>query len=251
MMKFPTHALLTRANRFRFIGLILLLLFFTARSSTQSFKVPFTQFTLDNGLRVVLSEDHSAPVVAVAVYYDVGSRNEVKGRSGFAHLFEHMMFQGSENVGKAQHFQYVENNGGVLNGSFPTTHGEANLHWADGGRVVFLSYQDGWPHLYSLPASGGQPLLLTPGDFMAEHIALSTDRRSLVFAANAGSTPDDLHRRHVVRVPVDKAAVEVLTPGSGLEWSPVVTGDGQWVAYIAAGAQRPPLPAVRPSAGVR
>ena len=83
----------------------------------QSFKVPFTQFTLDNGLRVVLSEDHSAPVVAVAVYYDVGSRNEVKGRSGFAHLFEHMMFQGSENVGKAQHFQYVENNGGVLNGS--------------------------------------------------------------------------------------------------------------------------------------
>src|SRR6185503_691533 len=117
MMKFPTHALLTRANRFRFIGLILLLLFFTARSSTQSFKVPLTQFTLDNGLRVVLSEDHSAPVVAVAVYYDVGSRNEVKGRSGFAHLFEHMMFQGSENVGKAQHFQYVENNGGVLNGS--------------------------------------------------------------------------------------------------------------------------------------
>ena len=83
----------------------------------QSFKVPFTQFHLDNGLRVVLSEDHSAPVVAVAVYYDVGSRNEVKGRSGFAHLFEHMMFQGSENVGKAQHFQYVENNGGVLNGS--------------------------------------------------------------------------------------------------------------------------------------
>src|SRR5678815_2620435 len=83
----------------------------------QSFKVPFTQFRLDNGLRVVLSEDHSAPVVAVAVYYDVGSRNEVKGRSGFAHLFEHMMFLGSENVGKAQHFQYVENNGGVLNGS--------------------------------------------------------------------------------------------------------------------------------------
>jgi predicted Zn-dependent peptidase len=83
----------------------------------QSFKVPFKQFNLNNGLRVVLSEDHSAPVVAVAVYYDVGSRNEVKGRSGFAHLFEHMMFQGSENVGKAEHFQYVENNGGILNGS--------------------------------------------------------------------------------------------------------------------------------------
>jgi dipeptidyl aminopeptidase/acylaminoacyl peptidase len=137
----------------------------------------------------------------------------------------------------------------TLRGSFPTTHGEANLHWAEGGRVVFLSYQDGWPHLYSLPASGGEPLLLTPGDFMAEHVSLSPDRRSLVFAANAGNTPDDLHRRHVVRVPVDKAAPEVLTPGTGLEWSPVVTGDGQWVAYIAAGAQRPPLPAVRSTAG--
>lgn len=86
-------------------------------ATTQSFKVPFTQFQLDNGLRVVLSEDHSAPVVAVAVYYDVGSRNEVKGRSGFAHLFEHMMFQGSENIGKAEHFKYVESNGGTLNAS--------------------------------------------------------------------------------------------------------------------------------------
>ena len=64
---------------------------------------------------MVLSEDHSAPVVAVAVYYDVGSRNEVRGRTGFAHLFEHMMFQGSENVRKAAHFKYVESNGGVLN----------------------------------------------------------------------------------------------------------------------------------------
>ena len=81
----------------------------------QTFKVPFSQFSLENGLRVVLSEDHSAPVVAVAVYYDVGSRNEVKGRTGFAHLFEHMMFQGSENVPKAAHFKYIESNGGVLN----------------------------------------------------------------------------------------------------------------------------------------
>ncbi|HEY7915064.1 MAG TPA: pitrilysin family protein [Blastocatellia bacterium] len=87
----------------------------------RSFKVEFRQFQLENGLRVVLSEDHSAPVVAVAVYYDVGSRNEVKGRTGFAHLFEHMMFQGSENVGKAEHFKYVESNGGTLQG---TTHAD-------------------------------------------------------------------------------------------------------------------------------
>jgi zinc protease len=87
------------------------------RGRAQSFKVPFTQFQLDNGLRVVLSEDHAAPVVAVAIYYDVGSRNESPGRSGFAHLFEHMMFQGSENVGKAEHFKFIEANGGIMQGS--------------------------------------------------------------------------------------------------------------------------------------
>ena len=75
------------------------------------------QFSLANGLRVILSEDHSVPVVSVAVYYDVGSRNERQGRTGFAHLFEHMMFQGSENVPKAGHFQYIFNNGGTMNGT--------------------------------------------------------------------------------------------------------------------------------------
>lgn len=74
-------------------------------------------FTLANGLRVVLSEDHTCPVAAVAIVYDVGARDEVKGRSGFAHLFEHMMFQGSENVGKMDHFKYIESAGGSLNAS--------------------------------------------------------------------------------------------------------------------------------------
>ncbi|HYE13982.1 MAG TPA: pitrilysin family protein [Pyrinomonadaceae bacterium] len=80
-------------------------------------QVPVEQFTLPNGLRVIMSEDHAVPVVSVAVYYDVGSRNEREGRTGFAHLFEHMMFQGSENVPKAGHFQYVFNNGGTMNGT--------------------------------------------------------------------------------------------------------------------------------------
>ena len=79
--------------------------------------IPIEQFTLENGLRVVLSEDHSVPVVSVCVYYDVGSRNEREGRTGFAHLFEHMMFQGSENVPKAAHFQYIFNSGGTMNGT--------------------------------------------------------------------------------------------------------------------------------------
>jgi predicted Zn-dependent peptidase len=73
--------------------------------------------TLDNGLRVVMNPDHTVPTVAVAVYYDVGSRNEVRGRSGFAHLFEHMMFQGSANVGKGEHFSLIINRGGSANGT--------------------------------------------------------------------------------------------------------------------------------------
>jgi zinc protease len=79
--------------------------------------LPVEQFVLSNGLRVVLSKDDSIPVVSVAVYYDVGSRNERVGRSGFAHLFEHMMFQGSENVGKTEHFQMIMKAGGTMNGT--------------------------------------------------------------------------------------------------------------------------------------
>ena len=75
------------------------------------------QYTLGNGLRVVLNPDNAVPVVALAVYYDVGSRNEREGRTGFAHLFEHMMFQGSENVGKGEHFILVDMNGGQMNGT--------------------------------------------------------------------------------------------------------------------------------------
>ena len=139
----------------------------------------------------------------------------------------------------------------TLRGSYPTTHGGANLHWASKNRIVFLSYQDGWPHLYSIPEEGGEPLLLTPGAYMAEHIRLAPDRTHLVFAANAGETADDIDRRHVVRVAVDRAAPEVLTPGTGLEWTPVLTGDLQYVAFVGATAQRPPLPAVMPARGGR
>ncbi len=81
---------------------------------------PIEEITLENGLRVVFSPDHAIPVVSVAVYYDVGSRNEKEGRTGFAHLFEHMMFQGSENVPKAAHFQYIFNAGGTMNGTTST-----------------------------------------------------------------------------------------------------------------------------------
>ena len=81
------------------------------------YSVPVVYDSLDNGLRVVLSEDHTAPTVTVAVYYEVGFRVEPQGRTGFAHLFEHMMFQGSESLGTMEFVQLVEENGGVLNGS--------------------------------------------------------------------------------------------------------------------------------------
>ena len=132
----------------------------------------------------------------------------------------------------------------TLAGSIPSTHGGFNLHWAANDRIVYLSYQDGWQHLYSIPSSGGTPLLLTPGSFMAEHIALSHDRKWLLFSGNTGPDKVDGDRRHAIRVPVDKAAMEVLIPGNGLEWTPVVTGDGATVAMISATAQRPPLPTV-------
>ncbi len=89
----------------------------TADTQAAPLQVRFEQYILKNGLRVILSEDHSAPTYSICVTYDVGSRDERPGRTGFAHLFEHMMFQGSENVGKGEHFILVLNNGGNANGT--------------------------------------------------------------------------------------------------------------------------------------
>jgi dipeptidyl aminopeptidase/acylaminoacyl peptidase len=129
----------------------------------------------------------------------------------------------------------------TLRGSVPTTHGGTNLHWA-ADRIVFVSYHDGWPHLYSMPPRKSEPMLLTPGNYMVEYVRLSPDRRFLVFAANTGPDRDDIDRRHIVKVPVDRARSEVMTPGAGIEWSPIVTGDGRHIAFIGASAQSPPVP---------
>lgn len=80
-------------------------------------RIPLEHYELPNGLDVVLNEDHTAPLVAVNVWYHVGSKNEVPGRTGFAHLFEHMLFSGSQHIGPNEHFRYVQSVGGVLNGS--------------------------------------------------------------------------------------------------------------------------------------
>jgi zinc protease len=88
--------------------------------------IKFTDTTLDNGLRVIISEDHYAPVFGIAVSYKVGSRDERQGRTGFAHLFEHMMFKGSENVGPGEHFYLVFTKGGSMNG---TTNNDRTLYF--------------------------------------------------------------------------------------------------------------------------
>ena len=85
--------------------------------SAPEFKIPFEKYALENGMRVILSPDRAVPVVTVYLVYGVGARAEQRGRTGFAHLFEHMMFQGSENAPKGAHFHLVESNGGAMNGS--------------------------------------------------------------------------------------------------------------------------------------
>src|SRR3989475_4663374 len=88
-----------------------------AQLAAQGGRISYESFALPNGLRVVYSEDHSTPIVTVDLWYRVGSRNERPGRGGFAHLFEHLMFQGSAHVKKAEHFQLIERAGGSVNGS--------------------------------------------------------------------------------------------------------------------------------------
>src|SRR5262249_51788861 len=92
-------------------------------SSSEAAKMPpikFTDTRLDNGLRVIIAEDRYAPVYSIAVSYNVGSRDEPRGRTGFAHLFEHMMFKGSERIGAGEHSFLIFNNGGGANGTTNT-----------------------------------------------------------------------------------------------------------------------------------
>ncbi|WP_242921721.1 M16 family metallopeptidase [Pontibacter liquoris] len=96
-------------------GLLVCAASFTALAQTKSSKIEFTEYDLPNGLHVILSQDNTTPNVAVSVLYHVGSKNEEKGRTGFAHFFEHLMFEGSENIARGQYMAMVENAGGALN----------------------------------------------------------------------------------------------------------------------------------------
>ena len=117
--------------------------------SPVNFNVPVHYTTLENGLKVVISPDDTSPIAAVGVYYNIGFRIEPRDRTGFAHLFEHMMFQGSENLGKGEFISLIQNNGGVLNGStrFDYTnyfeivpaHKVETMLWAEADRMKGLA----------------------------------------------------------------------------------------------------------------
>src|ERR1700683_1821387 len=124
----------------------------SAAPAAAAFKVPVEYYKLPNGLRVVLSPDHTAPTICVGVYYHIGFRIEPKDRTGFAHLFEHMMFQGSQNLGKMEFVKLVQQNGGILNGStrfdftnyfevLPANKLETAL-WAEADRMGGLAVTD-------------------------------------------------------------------------------------------------------------
>jgi dipeptidyl aminopeptidase/acylaminoacyl peptidase len=130
----------------------------------------------------------------------------------------------------------------TLAGSYPDVEGGSNLHWM-GDRLIFLAYLDDWPHLYAMPASGGTPVLLTPGAFMVEHVAEGRDHRFMIYDANTGTDSADDDRRHVFRVAVDHGAPAPVTSGATLEWTPVAAAKDR-VAFVAAGAQTPPAIAV-------
>ncbi len=131
----------------------------------------------------------------------------------------------------------------TLEGSYPDVAGEANLIWAAGDRLVFLAETDNWQHLYSVPAAGGEALLLTPGAFMVEHVAKSVDGRFLVYDANTGADSNDGERRHLFRVPVDSSSPIALTKGETIDWTPMPVAADR-VAYIAAGPKAPPVVAI-------
>jgi dipeptidyl aminopeptidase/acylaminoacyl peptidase len=127
----------------------------------------------------------------------------------------------------------------TFRGNMPSTQGGPNLHWAN-GRIVFLSYEDGWPHLYSMRPDGSNRICMTEGDYMAEYISKSADGNSFYFAGNTGPDKMDIDRRHLVQAMIDGSPAKVLTPGKGLQWTPHETGDGKYLAFISATAQEPP-----------
>ncbi len=137
----------------------------------------------------------------------------------------------------------------TLDGSYPQDGDGVDLRWMAGETLSFIATLDGYEHLYSLPAAGGEPRLLTAGHFMVEHVAATQDKRSLLYAANTGTTPGDSDRRHIFRVALDGSAPVEVTQGTGLQWSPVAAG--REIAVVSADARHPATVALADGASLK
>ncbi|MGH8146759.1 MAG: S9 family peptidase [Rhodanobacteraceae bacterium] len=116
---------------------------------------------------------------------------------------------------------------------------EQAFQFAASDRIVFASQEDGWVHLYSIAADGGTPVLLTPGKFSFNgKVALTPDRKALLYASNE----NDVDRRHIWRVSIDRPGAVAVTHGASIEWSPVATGDGHEIVFLGSTATRPAMP---------
>src|SRR5260370_24180584 len=138
-----------------------------AQPQAEPLQIPMQQHKLDKGSRVVLSEYHSAPTYSISITYNVGWQNERQGRTGFAHLFEHMMFQGSQNVGKGEHMILVETNGGDLNGT--TTEDRTNYFEAFAANQLDLGL--------FLEADRMRSLVISPANLDNQRNAVQEERR--------------------------------------------------------------------------
>jgi dipeptidyl aminopeptidase/acylaminoacyl peptidase len=124
--------------------------------------------------------------------------------------------------------------------SLPELSADVSLNVAADRRVIFASEQDGRNHLYSIPASGGAPTLLTPGDFDVEDVTLSTDKSFVIYSSNQ----DDVDRRHLWQVAVSGGTPLALSSGETMEWTPVQTGDGKNILFLGSTATTPAMPYV-------
>ncbi|PYK10679.1 MAG: peptidase S9, partial [Verrucomicrobia bacterium] len=113
-----------------------------------------------------------------------------------------------------------------------------SLQFTNAGRIIFTSEKDGHNHLYSLAVEGGTPQLLTPGNFDVEEVALSTDKRSILYTSNQ----NDVDRRHIWRIAATGGEPEALTRGETIEWNPVETNDGKILFCLGSSATSPAMP---------
>jgi predicted Zn-dependent peptidase len=106
--------------------------------------IDFTKYTLDNGLKVILHQDATAPIVAVSIMYEVGGKDSFEGRTGFAHFFEHLLFEGSKNIKRGEYAKYVEDAGGVLNANF------GHIYVGFGEEIDLKEYTDAMQKAHSV-----------------------------------------------------------------------------------------------------